>query len=69
MATQNDKNQAAADFTIKPSAVTPSVDTSTWPLLLKNYDKLLVRSQYLAFYKRRRISLTSFHSWSLHAYP
>ncbi|KAI1505626.1 pseudouridine synthase [Biscogniauxia marginata] len=31
-------------FSIKPTAVTPSVDTSTWPLLLKNYDKLLVRT-------------------------
>ncbi len=27
------------DYTIKPEAVTPAVDTSTWPLLLKNYDK------------------------------
>lgn len=24
---------------IKPQAVTPAVDTSSWPLLLKNYDK------------------------------
>ena len=24
---------------IKPQAVTPAIDTSTWPLLLKNYDK------------------------------
>jgi hypothetical protein len=31
---------------IKPSATTPSLDTSTWPLLLKNYDKLLVRSAH-----------------------
>lgn len=27
------------DYTIKPEAVAPSVDTSQWPLLLKNYDK------------------------------
>lgn len=27
------------DYTIKPQAVTPAVDTSDWPLLLKNYDK------------------------------
>jgi len=27
------------DYSIKPEAVTPAVDTSTWPLLLKNYDK------------------------------
>lgn len=28
---------------IKPQAKAPETDTSTWPLLLKNYDKLLVR--------------------------
>ncbi|KAI0408035.1 pseudouridine synthase [Xylaria palmicola] len=44
MATQSDKTGAAADYSIKPTAVTPAVDTSTWPLLLKNYDKLLVRT-------------------------
>lgn len=27
------------EYTIKPQAVTPQLDTSTWPLLLKNYDK------------------------------
>ena len=27
------------DYTIKPEAVAPRVDTSQWPLLLKNYDK------------------------------
>ncbi|KAF4980455.1 hypothetical protein FZEAL_3541 [Fusarium zealandicum] len=32
------------EYTIKPQAVTPAVDTSSWPLLLKNYDKLLVRT-------------------------
>ena len=32
------------DFQIKPEAVTPANNTSDWPLLLKNYDKLLVRS-------------------------
>jgi len=26
------------DYTIKPEAVTPAVDTSSWPLLLKNYN-------------------------------
>lgn len=25
------------DYTIKPETATPAVDTSTWPLLLKNY--------------------------------
>lgn len=27
------------EYAIKPEAVTPALDTSTWPLLLKNYDK------------------------------
>lgn len=29
---------------IKPQSVAPSKDTSEWPLLLKNFDKLLIRS-------------------------
>ncbi|KAJ2975987.1 hypothetical protein NQ176_g5206 [Zarea fungicola] len=36
--------QDEEDYSIKPTAVTPSLDTSNWPLLLKNYDKLLVRT-------------------------
>ncbi len=32
------------DYTIKPEAATPAVDTSDWPLLLKNYNQLLVRT-------------------------
>lgn len=27
------------DYSIKPQAVTPAIDTSSWPLLLKNYDR------------------------------
>ncbi|KAG5997689.1 centromere/microtubule-binding protein cbf5 [Claviceps spartinae] len=37
-------NKAEDEYTIKPQASTPAVDTSSWPLLLKNYDKLLVRT-------------------------
>ncbi|XXG99924.1 hypothetical protein Hte_006265 [Hypoxylon texense] len=44
MATKEDIKPKEEEFSIKPTAVTPSVDTSTWPLLLKNYDKLLVRT-------------------------
>ena len=29
---------------IKPEKTTPKLDTSTWPLLLKNYDRLNVRT-------------------------
>ncbi|KAJ3201796.1 centromere/microtubule-binding protein cbf5, partial [Dinochytrium kinnereticum] len=35
---------AVEEFTIKPQASTPPLDTSEWPLLLKNYDKLNVRT-------------------------
>lgn len=31
---------------IKPESKTPKVDTSQWPLLLKNYSDLLVRSSH-----------------------
>lgn len=33
------KKGGDVDYSIKPEAVVPAVDTSTWPLLLKNYDK------------------------------
>ncbi|KAJ2806301.1 centromere/microtubule-binding protein cbf5 [Coemansia guatemalensis] len=35
---------AATDFRIKPEASGASIDTSQWPYLLKNYDKLHVRT-------------------------
>lgn len=36
--------QEATDFQIKPENTNGGQDTSNWPLLLKNFDKLLVRS-------------------------
>jgi len=36
--------QQKEDFLIKPEKTTPSLDTSKWPLLLKDYDKLAVRT-------------------------
>ncbi|KAJ1952934.1 centromere/microtubule-binding protein cbf5, partial [Dipsacomyces acuminosporus] len=33
-----------ADYSIKPEAKGSSIDTSKWPYLLKNYDKLHVRT-------------------------
>ncbi|KAJ1882827.1 centromere/microtubule-binding protein cbf5 [Coemansia sp. RSA 1722] len=35
---------ATADYSIKPEAKGASIDTSKWPYLLKNYDKLQVRT-------------------------
>ena len=32
------------EYMIKPQNTVPSLNTSDWPLLLKNYDKMLVRS-------------------------
>ncbi|KAK6149179.1 hypothetical protein DH2020_016704 [Rehmannia glutinosa] len=40
---EEDKNDAV-DFLIKPQSYTPTIDTSQWPILLKNYDKLNVRT-------------------------
>ncbi len=37
-------NGQLQDFLIKPESSTPKLDTSKWPLLLKNYDKLNVRT-------------------------
>jgi H/ACA ribonucleoprotein complex subunit 4 len=41
---QND-DAPTKEFTIQPEAVTPKLDTSKWPLLLKNYDTLHVRKR------------------------
>ncbi|EER15090.1 H/ACA ribonucleoprotein complex subunit, putative [Perkinsus marinus ATCC 50983] len=36
--------QKSTDCMIKPSSVSPPINTSEWPLLLKNYDRLNVRT-------------------------
>ena len=38
--------QLTGDYAIKSADSTPKLDTSEWPLLLKNYDKLLIRSSH-----------------------
>lgn len=38
--------QLEGDYSIKSESTQPKLDTSQWPLLLKNYDKLLVRSAH-----------------------
>ncbi|ERN06404.1 hypothetical protein AMTRI_Chr06g191200 [Amborella trichopoda] len=38
------EEQADKDYLIKPQSFTPSLDTSQWPILLKNYDRLNVRT-------------------------
>lgn len=37
-------SQIEEEYAIKPEATTPAVDTSDWPLLLKNYNSLLIRT-------------------------
>ncbi|KAG5438709.1 hypothetical protein PCANB_002429 [Pneumocystis canis] len=36
--------QMKTDYFIKPENISGNADTSTWPLLLKNYDKLVIRT-------------------------
>jgi H/ACA ribonucleoprotein complex subunit 4 len=38
--------QLEGEYSIKSEDTVPKLDTSQWPLLLKNYDKLLVRSSH-----------------------
>jgi H/ACA ribonucleoprotein complex subunit 4 len=38
--------QKAGEYLIKSEPDKPQLDTSQWPLLLKNYDKLLVRTSH-----------------------
>ena len=40
------KEKDEGGLVIAPSSVTPKLDTSGWPLLLKNYDKLNVRTAH-----------------------
>lgn len=40
------KSSNENDYVIKSENKTPELDTSEWPLLLKNYDKLNVRSYH-----------------------
>jgi len=39
-----DATESGDEFVIKPTNVVPKLDTSKWPLLLKNYDRLNVRT-------------------------
>lgn len=36
--------QSNGDFVIQPENIIPELDTTKWPILLKNYDKLNVRT-------------------------
>lgn len=38
--------QIEGDYSIPSEKTQPKLDTSQWPLLLKNYDRLLVRSSH-----------------------
>lgn len=39
-------SSSSGDFMIQPESTTPKIDTSKWPLLLKNYDQLHVRTSH-----------------------
>lgn len=38
--------QRKGEYSIQPSSATPKLDTSQWPILLKNYDKLVARTAH-----------------------
>jgi H/ACA ribonucleoprotein complex subunit 4 len=42
--TETNPTDTVKDFMIKPQNFTPTIDTSQWPILLKNYDRLNVRT-------------------------
>lgn len=62
------KKVVEEEYSIKPQAVTPAIDTSSWPLLLKNYDKRTWK-----VWKKMNGRLTFLDSacadWSLHPDP
>jgi H/ACA ribonucleoprotein complex subunit 4 len=41
-----DEDQLKNDYLIKPSNEAPKTDSSTWPFLLKNYDKLNIKTSH-----------------------
>jgi H/ACA ribonucleoprotein complex subunit 4 len=43
---KKDKSESGSDFMIAPEKSTPRINTSNWPLLLKNYDQLHVRTAH-----------------------
>jgi H/ACA ribonucleoprotein complex subunit 4 len=40
------KDKSKRDYAIEPEAKAPKIDDSEWPLLLKNYTQLLVRTSH-----------------------
>lgn len=40
------ESNGSSEFVIKPESITPKIDTSRWPLLLKYYDQLHVVSSF-----------------------
>ncbi|KAH9288737.1 hypothetical protein KI387_032854 [Taxus chinensis] len=42
--TQNHGEEESGDYLIKPQSYTPEMDTSSWPILLKNFNKLNIRT-------------------------
>merc|ERR1712100_558296 len=41
---ESEEHKKRIDYFVKPENVTPKLDTSNWPLLLKNYDQLNIRT-------------------------
>ncbi|KAG8844849.1 centromere/microtubule-binding protein cbf5 [Tulasnella sp. 330] len=46
MVTDVSEAQRSGDYAIQPESSAPKLDTSQWPILLKNYDKLIARTAH-----------------------
>lgn len=49
---------------IKPQAVTPALDTSSWPLLLKNYDRREFDAPWRYLCVSSAVPVTASRAWT-----
>jgi H/ACA ribonucleoprotein complex subunit 4 len=49
------QKETDTDYTIKPEAITPAVDTSSWPLLLKNYNNCIIATYIFPWRRTNKI--------------
>jgi hypothetical protein len=62
------ESQKDVDYSIKPEATTPAVDTSDWPLLLKNYNNRTIGNPQWEEYLLTEY-LSSRPNGPFHSYP
>lgn len=63
------KQSDSDEMVIKPEAVTPAVDTSSWPLLLKNWDQRMLSSSRACEWHRLTFMPSPRTHRPLHTHP